>query len=133
MSKFRIYLFLCLIGSLVGCNPEKVSKIEASFNLEAWRSDRGGCKGTRQAMMGTFKSNKELIKGLTINEITDLFGKPDQQVLTSRQQKYYIYFFESGNHCTDIRNDTNAQSIAIRFSALGVVTELLFQSGRPSQ
>lgn len=127
-------VLLCALGLMAAsCNPEKVSHIQSSFPLDIWKQDRGGCSGKRVPLEELFKSNKEEIKGLTINEITDLFGKPDQQLLTNRQQKYYIYFFEAGPHCSDIRNETSARCVALRFSALGVVTELIFQQGRPTQ
>lgn len=116
---------------LIGCNPDKIQTLEKKFPLAAWKQDRGACKDTRLGTINLLKTEKEIIKGLTINEITELFGKPDQQLLTNRQQKYYIYFLESGTHCQDIRVESNARSVAFRFSALGIVTEVTFQQGQP--
>lgn len=125
-------LILSLGISLQACSPsEKELKLQKILDLKAWKADRGGCKSTRIAMVDSLKAAKETIRGIDINAITDLMGKPDFQLLTGRNQKYYIYCLEPGVHCQDVKQGTNARTIALRFSALGIVTEITFQRGKP--
>ncbi len=63
----------------------------------------------------------------------DYLGKPDIQQLADRSQEYYIYFLEPGNHCEDVKKKSNAQMMAIRFSAMGMATEVNFQRGMPEE
>jgi hypothetical protein len=125
-------LALCLGLGLLACGPsEKEIKLEKMLDLVAWKADRGGCNNRRSLMIDSLKAAKETIRGIDINAITAMMGKPDMQLLTSRNQKYYIYCLEPGTHCQDIRQGTKARTIALRFSALGIVTEITFQRGRP--
>jgi hypothetical protein len=59
----------------------------------------------------------------------DILGKPDIQQLADRNQEYYIYFLEPGPHCN--QKASQAKSIAFRFSAMGIATEITFQDGIP--
>ncbi len=101
------------------------------LDLERWRSDRGGCRGQRVAQVGQIRALRDELKGVSANDVANLFGKPDINQLADRNQKYYIYFLETGPHCQDMRQASNARSVAIRFSAIGLATEVTFQRGEP--
>lgn len=103
----------------------------AGLDLETWKSDRGGCQGKRLAMLEKVKSLKEEIRGVSANDMDDYLGKPDIQQLADRNQKYYIYFFEPGTHCQNKTQKSSALSMSIRFSAMGIATEVAFQHGTP--
>lgn len=123
---------LSLLILLSACgNNQKAEQLAKNLDLPTWKADRGGCQNKRSLLVETLKANKEAIKGLNINDITNLMGKPDFQILASRGQKYYLYCLEPGKHCQDVRSGTDAHTVALRFSALGVVTEVTFQVGRP--
>jgi hypothetical protein len=51
--------------------------------------------------------------------------------LADRNQEYYIYYLETGPHCADIKTASPAKSMAFRFSAIGLATEITFQNGIP--
>jgi|GEM_PF-518700 len=103
----------------------------AGFDLPRWRGDRGGCRGQRLAQAEPLKALREELKGVSANDFADLFGRPDINQLADRNQKYYVYFLEPGPHCQDIKKASEARSVAIRFSAIGLATEITFQRGEP--
>lgn len=127
--KYTKYLtFLLFIGTACTKQP----KLEG-LNLEKWRSDKGGCSGERTQSIDKLKSLKEEIKGVSSNDLNDYLGKPDVQQLADRNQEYYIYFLEKGTHCETLQKPSEARSMTIRFSAMGMATEVTFQKGVPSQ
>jgi hypothetical protein len=110
----------------------KQPKLE-SLNLEKWSADRGGCNGERTRSIEKLKSLKQEIKGVSSNDLDDYLGTPDIQQLADRSQKYYIYFLEKGVHCEDLKLHSDARSMSVRFSAMGMATEVTFQRGVPSE
>ena len=70
-------------------------------------------------------------KGVSSNDLEDILGKPDIQQLADRNQEYYIYYLEKGPHCEKIKNPSSARTMAFRFSAMGLTTEITFQQGLP--
>ena len=99
--------------------------------MALFKSDRGGCKGDRLQQMAWLKSNKMTWKAVSSNDVEDILGKPDIQQLADRNQEYYIYFLEKGEQCIKITNPSQAKTMAFRFSAIGLATEITFQNGLP--
>ena len=99
--------------------------------MALFKNDRGGCKGDRLQQMAWLKSNKMTWKAVSSNDVEDILGKPDIQQLADRNQEYYIYYLESGEHCAKITNPSQAKTMAFRFSAIGLATEITFQNGLP--
>lgn len=114
--------------SLVNCT--KKPNLEG-FDLETFKNDPGACKGERSLTVPWLKENKFNFQETSSNDLTRILGKPDLQQLADRNQEYYIYFLESGPHCKSKTNPSTANSVAFRFSAIGLVTEITFQSGLP--
>ncbi|MGA0557072.1 hypothetical protein ACO2Q8_10500 [Larkinella sp. VNQ87] len=102
-----------------------------SLDLVKWREDRGGCRGVRASLVEDFKTIRQELKGKSANEAGMILGRPDSEQLADRNQKYYIYFLENGPHCQDPKAKTGSRSVALRISAIGLVTEITFQRGRP--
>lgn len=127
--KHTIYILLLLI-TCASCT--KQPKLDG-LDLEKFKNDFGGCKGERLKMVEKLKSLKEEIKGVSSNDLDDYLGKPDIQQLADRSQEYYIYFLEPGIHCEDLKKKSDAQMMAIRFSAMGMATEVNFQKGMPEE
>ena len=99
--------------------------------MEAFKKDRGGCAGTREKQIDWLKTHKMTWKGVSSNDLEDILGKPDIQQLADRNQEYYVYFLEEGPHCDNIKNASKARTMAFRFSAMGLTTEITFQQGLP--
>jgi hypothetical protein len=103
----------------------------SGFDVEAFKKDRGGCNGIRVDQIDWLKTHKMTWKGVSSNDLEDILGKPDIQQLADRNQEYYIYFLEKGPHCDSIKNASTARTMAFRFSAMGLTTEITFQQGLP--
>ncbi len=99
------------------------------FDLATWKKDKGGCNELRIKQLDQLKVLKQELKGVSSNDIADLFGAPDIQRLSERNQEYFIYFMEKGPHCGSLKPISNAKSIIFRFSAVKLVTEVTFQNG----
>jgi hypothetical protein len=122
--KLALLFFSILLVSACTHQPDL-----SGFDAEAFKMDRGACAGKRGQQLAWLKAHKMNFKGVSSNNLDDLLGKPDIQQLADRNQEYYIYFLEPGVHCD--RKPSQAQSIAFRFSAMGLATEITFQSGVP--
>ena len=101
------------------------------LNVALFKMDRGGCNGDRVQQIAWLKTHKMTWKGVSSNDMEDILGKPDIQQLADRNQEYYIYFLERGDHCAKITNPSQAKTMAFRFSAIGLATEITFQNGLP--
>lgn len=125
-TKLAIYL-----GAfwLVACStaPDKLGKLD----VKKWRSDRGGCYGLRMSETEHFKAEMQAIKGMHINDVGELLGRPDINQIEDRNQKYYVYYLEKGPQCDQERTKSKSLSVALRVSAIGLVTEITFQNGIP--
>jgi hypothetical protein len=101
----------------------------SGFDAQAFKQDRGACGGKRGQQISWLKSHKMNFKGVSSNNMEEILGKPDIQQLADRNQEYYIYFLEPGTQCD--HQPSQAKSIAFRFSAIGLATEITFQEGVP--
>ena len=121
--------WLLLMGLLmVNCAaPDRLGNLD----LVRWRNDRGGCGGVRATQINDFKASRESLLGQTVNDAGKLLGRPDVEQLDDRNQKYYIYYLEKGPHCQEAKAKSNSRSVALRISAIGLVTEITFQRGKP--
>ncbi|MCU0468143.1 MAG: hypothetical protein MUF58_06035 [Arcicella sp.] len=122
----KFLVVLLLLGSACTKQP----KLEG-LDLEKWKKDKGGCNGERTQNIAKLKSLKEEIKGTSSNDLDDYLGRPDVQQLADRNQEYYVYFLESGPHCESVQKKSDAQTMIVRFSAMGMATEVTFQRGVP--
>lgn len=129
--RFFLSLFIIhfIVVILTSCSPppDRIGNLD----LVKWRGDRGGCQGIRTALIDDFKAVRQELKGQSSNEVAKILGRPDSEQLDDRNQKFYIYFLEAGAHCQDPKVKTESRSVALRISAIGLVTEITFQRGRP--
>jgi hypothetical protein len=123
-----VFLSLFFIFFLFSCTHKPDLN---GLNVALFKKDRGGCNGDRLKQIAWLKSNKMTWKGVSSNDMEDILGKPDIQQLADRNQEYYIYFLERGEHCAKITNPSQAKTMAFRFSAIGLATEITFQNGLP--
>ncbi len=130
MKRFVAVAYISILVGVGACGPapDKIGKLD----LVKWRADQNGCQNIRAKQINDFKAIQQTeIKGRSANELGDLLGNPDRQQLADRNQKYYVYFIGRGPHCTDRTNLTNSPTVAIRFSAMGIATEVTYQNGMP--
>lgn len=114
---------------VTGCGsaPDQFGQL----NLAQWRSDRGGCNGVRAGLEPAFRAEMQQLKGKSANTIGELLGRPDINQIADRNQKFYIYFLEKGPQCDQPGVASRSRSVALRMSAIGLVTEITFQQGVP--
>ena len=86
-------------------------------NIEKWKADKNGCLGYRQSIKASLASEISKLKGLAEMDVIRLLGKPDQNELYKRNQKFYSYFISPGPSC--ITADSASQKLVLRFNAMG--------------
>ncbi|GAB3177356.1 hypothetical protein [Telluribacter humicola] len=118
LVSFSVWLVACTSA------PEKLG----SLDLVKWRQDRGACKGDRATLVNAFKAEQKVLVGKFANEVGELLGRPDIHQLGGRNQKFYVYFLEKGTHCDDITKKSYSPKVILRFNAVGLLTEITYQS-----
>lgn len=74
-------------------------------------------------MADALLSQKEKLLSLSELEIVDVLGKPDQQELYKRNQKFYYYFIKPSEDC-NLPSPANSLRLVIRFNAVGLAKEI---------
>lgn len=101
-------------------------------DLKAFKNDRGGCKNLRQQDIDKLKAVEDQLLGKTENEIVELLGRYDVQVLDRRQTKMFVYYLEKGDQCNDLKNAGYVRTMVLRFNAISLVREVTFRIGLPA-
>jgi len=121
----RYFFFVFITLLIVSCAaPDRIGNLD----LVKWRNDRGGCKNNRTPLEAIFKDIEPQLMGSHIDKVTKILGRPDIQQLAARDQKYYVYFFENGPHCQDITKKSSARKVLLRFNAVGLLSEIIYQT-----
>lgn len=116
-GQMKIIFLLMLIFSACG---KPLPELE-NMDLEIWKADRNGCKHDREKMIAPLKEQKDKLKGLSEDDIIKLLGRPDQNELWKRNQKFYKYFIEPGGPC---QQDSADVILSIRFNAMNLAKEV---------
>ncbi len=119
-------VILALIVS--ACSYSKPLQIPG-FKESVFSSDRGSCKNQRAAMRDLLFKNKDLILGISENEVFKTFGRYDYQGLGRKNEKSFVYFLEKGPQCDNIQNPTQAEAMILHFNSIGLVKEVVFNHG----
>ncbi len=119
--KYTVIFLLFLISCAA---PDQLGELD----LIKWRNDRGSCKNERGALEPAFKNIEPQLLGMHIDKATKTLGRPDIQQLAARDQKYYVYFLENGPHCQDITKKSSARKVLLRFNAVGLLAEIIYQT-----
>ncbi len=110
-----------LLLSIVFISCDRPLPSLANVDQERWKNDKSGCKGDRAAMLQPLKEQKAKLQGLSEMQIVKLLGKPDQNELYKRNQKFFFYWI-SGPKCS-----TDSLRLGIRFTAMGFAKEISFE------
>ena len=120
---------IIIIALLVMCACQKKKADLGNFDLQSFKTDRGGCEDKRVKLIDPLKDLKPKILGLSENQIVENFGRYDYQILSRRNEKVFVYFLEKGPQCDHIQNPTNSRSMLLYFNAASLVKEVSFQNG----
>ena len=84
---------------------------------QRWKDDKNGCAGRRVQMEQAMDKEKDKLKGLSEMEIVELLGKPDENELYKRNQKFFVYYISAGPECP-VPGET-PKKLIVRFNAMG--------------
>ncbi len=127
----RKQIYLSLIILFTGITSCQKNIDLQGFDMETWKKDSKGCSNQRLALWDEFdKKIKPQLKGLSEKQIYRLLGKADRQELSKRNQKFYYYYLETGNHCDSTKIDSStinrpARRMQIRFDGINNVNEIV--------
>jgi hypothetical protein len=111
-SSWSVLLLLALF-SITSCY--KAPQLDG-FDQEKWRESLQECDPYRATTgVNLIMENKDLILTKSQNEITQLLGNPDRQLLQKRNRKFFYYALDC-----DKQKELN-----IRFNALGLAREIM--------
>ncbi|MEO6282811.1 MAG: hypothetical protein ABIO93_05450 [Dyadobacter sp.] len=118
-------MIILLISGLMACSspPDKIGALD----LNKWRSDRGGCNNVRSTLQKDFKAVQAQLKGKFADDIGELLGRPDIHQLGERNVKFYVYYFEKGPQCEDMKLKSEAPKVILKFNAVGLLSEITYQ------
>jgi hypothetical protein len=114
------YYFLLLTAFVVSC--ERPLPTISGLDGTKWKNDKNGCNGARQSMSTSLEEQKTKLQGLSETQILQLLGRPDQNELYKRNQKFYYYWI-TGPDCS---TDSTKLKLGIRFTAMGISKEISF-------
>jgi hypothetical protein len=92
-------------------------------DLQAWKDDKLACSGKRDSMFGTFEKQKEKLLGLSEQDVISLLGKPDENELYTRNQKFYYYYVQPSKACKNSPSE-HSKKLVVRFNATGLAKEV---------
>jgi hypothetical protein len=111
---------LLLVTLMSACGKEKISL--ENFDEQKWKGDRKGCKDSRMELSGVILAQKEKLLAHDEIDIITVLGKPDENELYKRNEKYYYYYVRPSNECVDASGDP--KRLIIRFNAMGLAKEI---------
>lgn len=108
-------LSIAFILILVSCGKDLPAL--QGVDTEKWKEDKNACLGVRSRMQEALKNELAKLKGLSEANIITLLGKPDQNELYKRNQKFFHYFLTPGPGCES--PDSVSHTLVLRFNAMG--------------
>jgi hypothetical protein len=120
MQNFRLFSLLFIF--IVGCG-KSLPEIEG-FDATAFKNDRNGCKGDRVASEEILIRDKQQLLALTEMQIVRVLGRPDQNEIYKRNQKFYTYFIQPAPKCNGDSLKVSKKLI-VRFNAMGLAKEIV--------
>lgn len=121
MSSFKWLNYFTLILIATACsNPTPAFD---DVDLQSWKDDKGGCNGRREAMLTAIDNQKDKLLSLREAEVIEVLGKPDENELYKRNQKFFYYQLQPANDCPGSGVE-RPKKLVIRFNAMGLAKEV---------
>ena len=96
------------------------------IDLQSWKDDKQACHGKRSSMIDAMKNQSEKLLALSQQEVIALLGKPDENELYKRNQKFFYYFVQPSRSCSN-SGTPNPKKLVIRFNAVGLAKEVAIE------
>jgi hypothetical protein len=77
-------------------------------------------------MADAIRSQKDKLLALDEMEIVQLLGKPDENELYKRNQKFYYYYLTPSESCASDEG-LKSSRLVIRFNAMGLAKEITIE------
>jgi outer membrane protein assembly factor BamE (lipoprotein component of BamABCDE complex) len=116
-SSFVLILFI-----LTSCG--KPLPTFENLDITKWKEDKAACGKVRLETMEELTRQKDKLKGLSQDDIVELLGRPDQNELYKRNQKFFYYYLTPSKACG---GDSTAHRLSLRFNAMGFAKEVLVE------
>jgi len=94
-------------------------------DLAAWKDDKNACSGKRWPIAEQIAQQKDKLLALSEDDIVSVLGKPDQNELYTRNQKFFYYFVQPAPACAP--GGAPAKRLAFRFNAMGLAKEIAIE------
>jgi hypothetical protein len=120
MRSLRLNIFIALSLALGAC--DKPLPQLTGIDLAIWKTDKNGCNGKRADVLKSLQEQKNKLQGLSEMQILELLGRPDQNELYKRNQKFYYYWLEPGKACGQ---NAESRKLSVRFNAMGLAKEIV--------
>jgi hypothetical protein len=125
----KLTLFLLIVAILIGYYisyyNKKAPEIKG-MNYSLWKNDKYGCKSDRENLVDLIISNRDKFLKYNQNQIINILGKPENQTLYERGQKFFYYYVKYHPEC-DKKNalpEEEQIKLEIRFDALNRSKEI---------
>lgn len=119
MNTFKWFSLISLLF-FSGCD-KPLPSLEG-MDLRRWKQDKNACHEIRRSMREALDSEKDKLLSLTQMQVVKLLGKPDENELYSRNQKFFYYYVDPAPACSEA--DSAAVRLVIRFNAVGLAKEV---------
>jgi hypothetical protein len=117
-TKFLPFIFFILLA----CG--KPLPTFENLDIAKWKEDKAACGKVRLETMEELTRQKDKLKGLSQDDIVELLGRPDQNELYKRNQKFFYYLLSPGKACG---SDSTAHRLSLRFNAMGFAKEVMVE------
>ena len=114
---------LPLLPTLAACSAPAPEL--PGLDTAAFRADRRGCAGYRDAHRLVVKTLTPRLLGLHEPQISELFGHPDGTEIGDRGQRVYLYNLTPGPACGASSRTLDPTLLRVRFNALDAVSEAM--------
>lgn len=118
------WLSLLIVFFCIAC--DKPLPTLEGIDLERWKADKNACNDTRAGMREAIDREKTKLLRLDQMQIVELLGRPDQNELYTRNQKFFFYFLEPAPTCP-AATDSVSERLVIRFNAMGLAKEVMIE------
>lgn len=111
------YRLSSLLVLLLISSCSKPLPVLEGMDLAKWKEDKNACQGIRQTMQDALQREHSKLKGLSEMDVIKLLGRPDQNELYKRNQKFFYYFIRPGILCES--PEPVLIRLEVRFNAMG--------------
>src|SRR4051812_44517673 len=121
MVMYKWFSILALAVFAISCGKQLPDL--NGIDKQNWISDKNACEGKRSSMRQSIETEKEKLLALNEMQVVELLGRPDQNELSKRNQKFFYYFIQPAPACGSLKDSVSSR-LVIRFNAMGLAKEV---------